>query len=156
MNNCLNCKFYNEDYDFDEETGEEYSVYTCAKGKETNTNYKCEDFKRYKPRKYVEKDTMCDRCENVEICKKLSGSIDCTTIGDSKSHIICGRDYCTKSDATYAEEIIRRRIAGLSDEEIVQTINREHTKRLVELMKEQGMTLSDYEISICKELGIGF
>lgn len=40
--------------------------------------------------------------------------------------------------------------------EDVQTINREHTKRLVELMKEQGMTLSDYEISICKELGIGF
>lgn len=32
MNKCDNCKFYNQDYIFDEDEGEEYPLFTCEKG----------------------------------------------------------------------------------------------------------------------------
>ena len=36
MNDCLKCKFSEEDFVFDEETGEEYTIYTCSKGNDTS------------------------------------------------------------------------------------------------------------------------
>ena len=57
MNDCSKCKFSEEDYIFDEEIGEEYPIYTCSKGNDTDLDCECKDFKEYKPEKYKEKDT---------------------------------------------------------------------------------------------------
>ena len=96
MKNCLICKYCDEDFAFDEELGEEYPVYTCTKGNDTSLNNKCKDFKEYKPRKYREKDTECDKCEYREKCAKHSSGIDCTTKMDIKTHIIYPQDKCIK------------------------------------------------------------
>lgn len=96
MNDCSKCKFSEEDYIFDEETGEEYPIYTCSKGNDTSLDYKCKDFEEYKPRKYKEKDTKCDKCEHLEVCIKSGEYIDCTTSQDTKSHYICDMTRCIK------------------------------------------------------------
>lgn len=98
MNNCSKCKFSEEDYIFDEETGEEYSVYTCTKGNDISLNYKCKDFKEYKPRKYREKDTECDKCKHLKTCLDKDNIIDCRTAFDTRSHYICGRTGCIKNE----------------------------------------------------------
>lgn len=94
---CSICKYCDEDFDFDEETGEEYPVYSCQKGNDTSLDYECKDFEKYKPQKYKEKDTECDICEYREKCAKYSSGIDCTTSGDTKTHIIYPQDKCIKS-----------------------------------------------------------
>lgn len=97
MNDCSKCKFSEEDYIFDEEIGDEYPVYTCSKGNDTGLDYECKDFKEYKPRKYREKDTKCDKCEYLEKCIIQADIIDCKTIGDARSHYICGSAGCIKN-----------------------------------------------------------
>lgn len=47
-------------------------------------------------RKYKEKNTECDICEYREKCAKYSSGIDCTTSGDTKTHIIYPQDKCVK------------------------------------------------------------
>ena len=98
MNDCSKCKFSEEDYIFDEETGEEYPVYECQKGNDTSLDYECKDFKGYKPRKYREKDTECDKCEHLKTCRDKVNVIDCKTISDTRSHYICGRTGCIKNE----------------------------------------------------------
>lgn len=93
---CSICKYCDEDFDFDEETGEEYPVYSCQKGNDTSLDYECKDFEKYKPRKYKEKDTECDICEYREKCAKYSSGIDCTTNMDIKTHIVYPQDKCIK------------------------------------------------------------
>lgn len=97
MIDCLKCKFSEEDFAFDEETGEEYPIYTCRKCNDTSLNCKCKDFKEYKPRKYREKDTECDKCKYLETCLGKGNVIDCKTISDTRNHYICGRKGCIKN-----------------------------------------------------------
>lgn len=96
MKDCSICKYSDEDFAFDAETGEEYPVYDCQKGNDTSLDCECKDFKKYKPRKYREKDTECDKCEYREKCAKYSSEIDCTTNMDIKTHIIYPQDKCIK------------------------------------------------------------
>lgn len=58
-----------------------------AKRNDTSLDCECKDFKKYKPRKYKEKNTECDICEYREKCAKYSSGIDCTTCRDTK-HIL--------------------------------------------------------------------
>lgn len=105
MKDCSICKYCDEDFDFDEETGKEYPVYECQKGNDTSLDYKCKDFEKYKPRKYKEKNTECDICEYREECAKYSSGIDCTTYGDTKTHIIYPQDKCIKRAKELGVEI---------------------------------------------------
>lgn len=98
MNDCSKCKFGEEDYIFDEEIGEEYPIYTCSKGNETDLDYECKDFKEYKTRKPKEKDTKCDKCEYLETCIKSGEYIDCTTNYDTRTHYICCMTGCIKKN----------------------------------------------------------
>nr|DAX73096.1 MAG TPA: hypothetical protein [Caudoviricetes sp.] len=96
MKDCSICKYCDEDFAFDAEIGEEYPVYDCQKGNDTSLDCECKDFKKYKPRKYKEKNTECDICEYREKCAKYSSGIDCTTNMDIKTHIIYPQDKCIK------------------------------------------------------------
>lgn len=68
----------------------------AKKGNDTSLDCECKDFEKYKPQKYKEKNTECDICEYREECAKYSSGIDCTTIGDVKTHIIYPQDKCIK------------------------------------------------------------
>lgn len=96
MKDCSICKYCDEDFAFDEKIGEEYPVYKCQKGNDTSLDCECKDFKKYRPRKYKEKNTECDICEYREKCAKHSSGIDCTTNMDIKTHIIYPQDKCIK------------------------------------------------------------
>lgn len=98
VKDCPICKYCDEDFVFDEEIGEEYPVYKCQKGNDTSLDYECKDFKGYKPRKYREKDTECDKCEHLKTCRDKGNVIDCKTISDTRSHYICGRTGCIKNE----------------------------------------------------------
>lgn len=41
MKDCSICKYCDEDFAFDEETGEEYPVYSCQKGNDTSLDCEC-------------------------------------------------------------------------------------------------------------------
>lgn len=94
MKDCSKCKYGDVDYLTDED-GEEYPFYTCEKGKDTDLDFECEEFKEYKPKRYVEKDTECDKCEHLKECKQ-NYYIDCTTVNDTRSHIMCDMRKCKK------------------------------------------------------------
>lgn len=47
VKDCLTCKYCDEDFVFDEETGEEYPFYKCQKGNDTSLDYECKDFERF-------------------------------------------------------------------------------------------------------------
>lgn len=98
VKDCSTCKYCNEDFVFDEETGEEYPFYTCTKGNDTDLDYKCKDFKEYKPRKYREKDTKCDKCKYLQECIDEGKVIDCRNIEDTRSHYIKGLGSYVKCD----------------------------------------------------------
>lgn len=89
--NCEKCKYSDVDYIWDDEIGEEYAIYTCEKGWDTEIDFECKNFKEYKPRKYKEKDTKCDKCRYLEKCIKKYNVIDCTTTQDTRQHYIVGR-----------------------------------------------------------------
>lgn len=111
MKDCSICKYCDEDFGFDEETGEEYPVYKCQKGNDTSLDYECKDFKKYKPRKYKEEDTECDICEYREKCAKYSSGIDCTTNMDLKTHIVYPQDKCIKRQKCYTRHFDRQYVA---------------------------------------------
>lgn len=83
MKDCSICKYCDEDFIFDEEIGEEYSVYSCQKGNDTSLDCECKDFKQCKPWKYKEKNTECDidgECVNDkarEECAEVSRRVLC-------------------------------------------------------------------------------
>lgn len=94
MSDCSKCKFCEEDYIFDEEDGEEYQFYICSKGNDTSLDFECKDFKEYKPRKSKEKDTKCDKCNLLDDCIANNLVIDCSEIGNTRQHYICGSNSC--------------------------------------------------------------
>lgn len=96
MNDCSKCKFSEEGYFFDEEIGDEYLIYRCKKGNDTDPDYECKDFKEYKPRKYKEKDTKCDKCEYFKECQEyLTETTNCL---DENKHYINGMGHVCRID----------------------------------------------------------
>ena len=96
MNDCSKCKFCDIDYIFDEDIGDEYTLYSCKKGNDTSLDFECDDFEEYKSKPYKEEDTRCDNCEYLSKCMKECDYIDCTTSQDTRKHIIVGNSYCYK------------------------------------------------------------
>lgn len=86
MRDCSHCKFCDEDYVYDDEIEDEYSVLYCEKGNDTSLDDECKDFKKYKPKKHIEKDTKCDNCKYLSDCIARGNVIDCRTISDERSH----------------------------------------------------------------------
>lgn len=93
---CSICKYCEIYYDWDDETGDEYPIYICQKGNDTSLDYECADFKEYKTRKPREKETECDKCENLETCIGMGDFIDCTTSYDTRNHYVCSSEGCVK------------------------------------------------------------
>lgn len=151
---CSVCKYCSVDYFFDEETGDEYPIYECTKGNETDLDFECKDFKKYKPRKYVEKDTECDFCENAHFCSVLSGGrLDCATMLDTKQHICYAHDYCSKMDNTKWSEILKLRESGLKDSEIIDKIVNKKLAEMVQYVKENGLELPESIKEQCRKAG---
>ena len=47
VKDCSTCKYCDEDFIFDKETGEKYPFYECQKGNDTSLDYECKDFERF-------------------------------------------------------------------------------------------------------------
>ena len=108
---CENCKHSDWYYIFDDEIGEEYPIYTCKKGHNKLLNFdyvadkresltqqeECTDFKKYKPKSYIEVDTECDKCDKLDICKKYGLVLNSTTSKDIREHYIVGIRGCYAS-----------------------------------------------------------
>lgn len=94
--NCYSCKFYDTDYEFDGE--DEYEIGICEAGHDEylESEDECPYFKKYRQRKYVEKDTECDKCEYLSECMENGGYIDCTNLRDTRTHVMCGMENCKK------------------------------------------------------------
>lgn len=52
---CEKCEYFNEDYIFDDETGDEFPLLSCDKGHDDElfSDCKCLYFEKYKPIKYI-------------------------------------------------------------------------------------------------------
>lgn len=105
MNDCSKCKHCDIDYIFDEDSGEEYPLYTCEKGNDTSLDFECDDFEEYKQKPYKEQDTKCDKCEYLKTCIEKGNYIDCTTSYDTRRHYECSRLYCLKRKELGLDEI---------------------------------------------------
>ena len=94
--NCYNCEYYDTDYEFDGE--DEYEVDICEAGHSEylDSDEECPYFKKCRQRKYVEKDTECDKCEYLSECMAKGEYIDCTELGDTRKHVMCAMDNCRK------------------------------------------------------------
>lgn len=57
---CENCKYYDVDYERGDDYEEEIKIYVCRKGHDIDFALRniCSDFKKYKPKKYIERDTI--------------------------------------------------------------------------------------------------
>lgn len=69
MRNCKDCKWSNEDYVRDEELEDEYQIYTCDKGNDTELDSDCGDFKKYKPENML---NILQNATNAKILKNAS------------------------------------------------------------------------------------
>ena len=99
FHDCENCKYSDIDYIFDEETGEEYPLYTCKNGNDTSLDFECNDFEEYKPKPYVEHFKECDGCEYVKQCEADGYILECTTRFDNHRHYVKGIGcYCRKEN----------------------------------------------------------
>ena len=89
--NCEQCEYFNEDYIFDEEIGDEFPLFSCDKGHdELFYDCKCPYFEEYKPINYIERDTNCDKCPKLKDCIS-NGNVLRTTISvDTREHYITG------------------------------------------------------------------
>lgn len=67
------------------------------KKNDTELDCECKDFEEYKPRKYIEEYTMCDKCKYFKECKEYL--IECNTKLDNFNHYINGRGHFCKNDA---------------------------------------------------------
>lgn len=93
MRKCYDCKFCDIDYEFDEEEGEEYEIWTCDKGNDTDSEEECVDYKKYIARKPKETSSECDWCKYLREC---DNTIECTTKYDYRRHFVKGRGFCQK------------------------------------------------------------
>lgn len=96
---CKNCKFYNVDYEWDDELEDEVEIRVCRKRHRLflNLPFKCPYFKKYEPKPYVEKFTKCDKCEYIKDCENEGNVINCTKRIDNHEHFIRGMNaYCRK------------------------------------------------------------
>ena len=89
---CENCKYYDVDYEWDDDYEEEIEVDVCRKGHEIDFVLKniCPDFKKCKPRRYVERDTKCDKCEFLPECEENGYVLNWTIEMDNRQHFISG------------------------------------------------------------------
>ncbi len=89
---CEKCQYYDFYYEWDDDYEEEIKIDICRNGHDIDFVLKniCQDFKKYSPRRYVERDTKCDKCEFLSDCMEHSEVINCTTELDSKQHYIIG------------------------------------------------------------------
>lgn len=101
MNDCSRCKFCDIDYIFDEDSGEEYPLYSCEKGNDTSLDFECDDFEEYKPKPYKEQDTKCDKCELLTECINDGLVLNCTIELDNKQHYIVGMCGCKKKGVVF-------------------------------------------------------
>ena len=98
--NCKQCEYFNEDYIFDEEIGDEFPLFSCDKGHDDElfSDCKCPYFEEYRPINYIERDTNCDKCPKLKDCIS-SGNVLRTTIGvDTREHYIMGIGSHCKQD----------------------------------------------------------
>ena len=94
---CCDCKFYDIiDYEFDGE--DEYEIGICEAGHNEYFDFdeECPYFKKYCQRKYIEKDTECDKCEYLSECMTKGEYFECTEIRDTRIHIWCAMGNCRK------------------------------------------------------------
>ena len=96
MRDCSRCKFCEKDYYYNDELEDEFPLYTCEKGNDTDLDFECKDFEEYKPKPYVEKYTECDMCEHLSNCKERGLFIETTTTHDITRHFLCNKSKCLK------------------------------------------------------------
>lgn len=96
MNKCDKCKFCNQDYIFDEDEGEEYTLFTCEKGQDEyiSSDEDCPFFVKYRLKKHVEEDTKCDKCKFLKYCIFNGNVIDVSELGDEQSHWVGSLETC--------------------------------------------------------------
>ena len=89
---CENCKYYDVDYEWDEDYNEEIETCSCRKGHEIDFALRniCPDFQECKSMKYIEKDTECDNCEFLIECKENGLVFNVSTAMDIREHFIPG------------------------------------------------------------------
>lgn len=91
---CEDCKYFDIDYEWDDLTEDEIEIEVCRKGHIFSDDEKiCEDFNKYKPRKYKETFSECDRCKYLSSCGNV---IESTARQDTYRHFVKGRGYCKK------------------------------------------------------------
>lgn len=98
MSNCEKCKFYDIDYEWDDEYDDEVEIENCKKGHELPCENECEDFKRYRERKYKEEFSRCDTCKNLKDCIEDGKLMEITTRNDKSRHFMKGIIFCCKRD----------------------------------------------------------
>lgn len=109
---CIDCKYYDIDYEWDDLREDEIKIVTCRKGHEIPCDdTPCSDFKKYKPKPYKEEFSECDYCEYVSSCGNV---IESTTKFDKQRHFVKGMGYCQKKDGDLAEKKLLE-IIQLSD-----------------------------------------
>lgn len=99
VHNCKDCKFYDIDYEWDNETWDEVEIEKCQKSHELplKDDFDCPDFEKYNPKPYVEKFTECDKCEYLEQCKSEGNVLNNTCVADNFAHYVYGLGaYCRK------------------------------------------------------------
>ena len=91
---CRDCKWIDSDWYWDDEYEDEYEAFYCSK---VDRDFNDDDAdwtpcglfkKRPKPRPYKEKDTVCDRCEQLAECKASGMVLDITMFQDTRKHYI--------------------------------------------------------------------
>lgn len=92
MTLCEQCKHFNVDYVWDDADDEEYEEYTCSLSGEPidYARQECEHFKKYKPKKYVEKYSECDKCQRMNECRKNGLLVEITLAQDTVRHFMRG------------------------------------------------------------------
>lgn len=98
MENCVGCKWLDADW-LENDDGDEYEVYYCDKhvvdgNFDPEETPRCEKYKKYRPKPYKEKDTLCDTCERLRDCVAGGKVIECTTTLDTRQHYIAGFSSC--------------------------------------------------------------
>ena len=147
IKSCKNCKYSDLDYIFDDETGEEYPLYTCQKGNDVSLDFKCEDFKEYKPKPYKEEDTECDKCYKKNECIEKGYLVNSTFSQDTREHYIKGRGcVCVKG----CEEFLEMKLS-----EILEIADTEDMKKFIRKAIDQlgDMTCREfYQEQRCLEM----
>lgn len=99
--NCEKCQYFDEDYLFDEETGDQSPFFSCDKNHNDELYddlCTCPYFKKYKIVRHVEKDTKCDNCHRLPKCIQNGNVVLATDAFDTREHYFkgleCGARMC--------------------------------------------------------------